>query len=787
VSEEPVESDSSFPTSTHWGNYDVLTRHGRVTEIHPAPQDDDPSPIGLGMVAALTDKVRIQRPAVRLGWLKDGPRQRGNRRGAEPFVEVSWKQALDLAAAELERVKVEHGNEAIYGGSYGWGSAGRFHHAQSQIHRFLSMNGGYTDTVNTYSSAALEVILPHVIGGDSSAIYSAIPTYAEIQSHTELVVAFGGLPLKNTQVNTGGVGAHAARACLEECAARGVEFVNVGPLRDDLPEFVDSRWVSPRPNADVALMLGLAYVLVDSNRHDRFFLERCCEGWAQFAAYLSGADDGKAKTAEWAAEIAEVPAALIESLAHEIADKRTLVTASWSIQRARHGEQPPWMALTLAAMSGSMGRPGGGFATGIGTESIGVQPDRHRIAAFPKPPNAVKSRLPVARVSDALLNPGGRVDYDGQSLRYPDTRLVYWCGGNPFHHHQDLNRLVEAWQRPETIIVNDAWWTSNARHADIVFPVATFLERNDFSAGWHDSWLSAMHKATEPPGEARIDYDVFAELAERLGFGSRFTEDRSADDWVRHLYDTTREMLADSGVAAPKFDDFWQMKRFEMPTPAPSPSIDFAALRHDADRYPLQTPSGKIEIYSERIASFNYEDCPGHPTWLEPVEWLGATLTARFPLHLISNQPRTRLHSQFDNGSYSREAKIAGREPIALHPIDAAARGVDSGDVVRVFNDRGACLAGAVVHEGVRPGVVAMATGAWYDPEDPGRRGSLDVHGNPNVLTLDVGTSRLAQGPSAQTCLVELERWDAPLPPVTVFDPPVLLDEKSIGQERLDA
>ncbi|HLX36466.1 MAG TPA: molybdopterin dinucleotide binding domain-containing protein, partial [Candidatus Binataceae bacterium] len=143
------------------------------------------------------------------------------------------------------------------------------------------------------------------------------------------------------------------------------------------------------------------------------------------------------------------------------------------------------------------------------------------------------------------------------------------------------------------------------------------------------------------------------------------------------------------------------------------------------------------------------------------------------PLHLITTQPSTRLHGQMDMGRVSQASKVAGREPIRINREDAAARGIASGDIVRVFNDRGAILAGASVSDEIRRGVVQMATGAWYDPEHPGVIGSLDKHGNPNVLTLDKGTSKLAQGPSAQTTLVEIEKFEGTAPPVSAFDPPV--------------
>ena len=750
---------------------------GAVVALHPVADDPDPSPIGIGMPRAQNDASRILRPAVRRGWLDgDG----GAARGRDAFVEVGWDEALDLAARELARVKAEHGNASIYGGSYGWGSAGRFHHPQGLLHRFLNFHGGYTASVNSYSCAAMEVILPHVIGGSSDAIYSAAPHWDEIAEHTELIVAFGGLALKNTQINSGGLARHMARGAQQAAREAGVDFVNVSPVRGDIDAYQSARWISPRPNTDVALMMGLAHSMIAAGTCDTDFLRDCCVGWDELEAYLTGASDGIRRDAAWAAAICDVEQPVIEALAAEMAARRTLVTVSWSLQRADHGEQPFWMGVALAAMTGSMGRPGGGFGTGYGAiHSVGLQADRHRITALRQGPNAVTVRMPVARIADVLLEPGREIDYNGRRIEFPDVRLVYWCGGNPFHHHQDLNRLARAWRRPETVIVHESWWNPIARFADIVFPAATALERNDVAAGWADSWISAMHQAVVPPAEVCTDYETLCALAERLGFLDDFSEGRDGDEWVRHFYESTRENLRGEGVDLPEYEEFWAAGRVEMPTPPRHRALDFAALRADPAASRLPTPSGRIELASSTIAGFGYDDCPGHPAWLEPAEWLGSELARRFPLHLISNQPFTRLHSQYDNGAYSQDSKVGGREPIRLHPDDARARDIAEGDVVRVFNDRGSCLAGAVLDADLRRSVVQLSTGAWWDPEAPGDPSALDRHGNPNVLTLDKGTSRLAQGPIAQTALVELERYDGPLPEVQAFTPPELISRGS--------
>lgn len=190
---------NSWPlTSTHWGTYRVETQHGKVKALHGFEEDNDVSGIGSGIVDVLDAPSRIKTPVVRQSWLELGPGANTQKRGAEPFVAVSWETAEKLVAEELIRVKNNYGNAAIYGGSYGWASAGRFHHAQSQIHRFLNCIGGYTRSVDTYSYAAGEVIIPHVLGVFQELLLTTT-SWPSIIKHSNLLVAFGGVPLKNGQ------------------------------------------------------------------------------------------------------------------------------------------------------------------------------------------------------------------------------------------------------------------------------------------------------------------------------------------------------------------------------------------------------------------------------------------------------------------------------------------------------------------------------------------------------------------------------------------------------------
>ena len=766
------------PVSSHWGNYLAEVVHDELVAIHPYESDPDPTPIGQSLLNAQDKNVRIPQPMIRQGYLEKRYDSDGARRGIDPFVPVSWDEALDAAAHALQRVRHEFGNRAIYGGSYGWASAGRFHHANSQVHRFLNTVGGYTRSINSYSTSAAEVIMPHVLGMGFVDLMLQAPTVEDMAEHTRLVVCFGGIAMKNTQIMAGGLGAHTARDQLRGLRQAGVRFVNVSPVKDDMADYLDAEWWPCRPNSDVAVMLGIAHTLVANGLHDREFLDRYCTGFDRFLPYLTGEEDGVVKDARWAAQLAELPAEKIEETAKQMAAERCLIGISWSLQRSEFGEQSYWMATLLSAILGYVGLPGGGVAYGYGsvhnTGFAGRRLPNYKTAALPPGKNAVKSYIPVARISDMLLNPGRQFEYNGQTLAYPDIRLIYWAGGNPFHHHQDLNRLRRAWARPETVIVNEPFWTTTARHADIVFPSTTPLERNDISISPYDCHLSPMRRALPPFGQSRNDYDIFSGLAQRLGVEQEFTDGRDEMEWVEYLYEKTRKAADGANVTLPDFDEFWNGRQLTVYDQIPDRVFTLEQFRSDPAANPLRTPSGRIELYSEEIAGFNYDDCAGHPGWYDRQEWLGSDRAAQFPLHLISNQPKTRLHSQYDHGITSRNAKIKGRAPARMNTLDAAERNINDGDVIRLFNDRGACLAGVIVTENLRPGVIELETGAWYDPQDPDDPLSLEIHGNPNVLTRDAGTSKLAQGPSAHSCLVEVEKFTGELPEIRVFSQPAI-------------
>lgn len=744
-----------YPQLAHWGAFTAVVEDGKLIRCEPFANDPNPSPLLESITPMVYSDKRIRKPAIRRSWLQQREKSDRTLRGREDFVEVEWDVALDLVAQENRRVRDRYGPSGLFTGSYGWSSAGRLHHARSLVRRFYFSGGGGVDQLGNYSWGSAQFFLPYVIG-TFSPLTGRVTSWPSVVEHCELFIAFGGLALKNAQVSSGGSAEHSLKSWLEKLAQKGTPVINISPMRDDCPAFVNAEWIPIRPNTDVALMLALAYEIQRVDGQDQAFLATHCVGYEQLADYIRGVNDGIAKTPEWASEITGIPAPRISQLAQQLIGVRSFMTCSYSVQRAHRGEQPYWMVIALSAMLGQVGLPGGGFSFGHGSmNGVGNPRIDTPGPSMPVGKNPAGLAIPVARICDMLLQPGQPYQFQGETHTYPDIHLVHWAGGNPFHHHQQLNRLVEGWQKPDTVIVQDIWWTPAAKMADIVLPVTSSLERNDIGGSSRDRYVLAMHQAIAPQHQARNDFDIFADLAERLGYRSQFTENRDEMAWIRHIYQECGVAQQPHGVAWPDFESFWQRGHVDLPAP-PKEFVFFDAFRENPQANPLQTPSGKIELFSEKIASYHYEDFAPHAEWQPPVEWLGAPQAEQWPLHLISIQPEDRLHSQLDPAPLAQGNKTAGRETLYMHPQDAAKRDITEGSQVQVSNLRGHCLAGVRITDGVTRGVVLMATGAWFDPGFGGKQHKVEQSGNPNVLTLDIGTSRLTQGPNAMSCLVEV-------------------------------
>ncbi|GLR06970.1 trimethylamine N-oxide reductase I catalytic subunit [Vibrio hyugaensis] len=731
-------------------------------------------------------KARIKCPMVRKGFLANPSAPEGVR-GGDEFVRVSWEEAYKLLHEQHMRIRANNTPDAIFAGSYGWRSSGVLHKAQTLLQRYMGMAGGYSGHMGDYSTGAAQVIMPHVVG--SIEVYEQQTTYPMVLEHSDVVVLWGLNPMNTLKI------AWSSTDCsglefFHQLKKSGKTVIAIDPMRSETIEFFgdNAQWIAPHPMTDVAMLMGIAHTLVKQGKHDKAFIEKYTTGYDVFEAYLMGKEDGVEKSAEWASKICGVPAKQLELLADIFSKNRTMLMAGWGIQRQQFGEQRHWMIVTLAAMLGQIGLPGGGFGFsyhysngGNPSRDAGVLPamsaslgavagsDERGWSATGK----VMNSFPVARIVEALENPGQVYKHNGHERVFPDIKMIWWAGGGNFTHHQDTNRLIKAWQKPELVVISEIYWTAAAKHADIVLPITTSFERNDLTmtGDYSNQHLVPMKQVIEPQGEARNDFDVFADMAELLAPGGRevYTEGKTEMEWLYQFYKAAQQGGRAQRIAMPNFSKFWEDNQLiEMKWNEKNAQfVRYADFRENPIMNPLGTPSGKIEIFSKTIEGYQLEDCPPHPTWMEPTEYTGNA--KQDELQLMTAHAAHRLHSQFNYAKIREEYAIADREPISIHPEDAKARGIKTGDLVRAYNGRGQVLVGALVTDGIKQGSVCIHEGGWPDLD---KKTGICKNGGCNVLTLDIPTSRLANGCAANSALVRIEKYEGPVLELTAFTPP---------------
>ena len=776
-------------TGAHWGILKITLKDGKIVKSEPFTKGKVENPLQSVTHDLVYTESRIRYPMVRKSFLADPKNPKPELRGKEEWVRVSYKEAIKLISQALKRTYKEKGPTGVFGGSYGWKSSGNMHNARILLHRFLGMAGGYVGSTGDYSTGASQIIMPHVLG--TIEVYEQQTSWPLVLEHSKVVVIWGANPyntLKIAWTVSDGTGLD----YLEKLKNSGKKLIFIDPIKNDTCEFLNAEWIAPIPNTDVALMIGIAHTMLKTKKYDKEFVETYTEGFDKFQNYLMGKEDGVVKDAKWASKITGIKEKKIKELAKIFFENRTMMISGWGMQRAHHGEQPHWMMVTLASMIGQIGLPGGGFGLSyhysnggspttngpvIGGMNVGVAND-----GSPEwMQGAGNNAIPVARVADMLLNPGKTIDNNGKKITYSDIDFVYWSGGNPLVHHQDTNQLLKAWRKPKTVVVHDPYWTPTARMADIVMPITTEYERNDISMSGDYSNLNIvpMKQLVEKEYESVDDYKVFSDLAKEFGVYNKYTENKSEMEWIKEFYNLGYKQAQavnatfPGSIEMPEFEKFWNDNKALVFTPTLDGEnfVRYADFREDPILNPLGTPSGKIEIYSETIAAMKYEDCKAHPSWMEPVEWLGMKKKpAEFAM--VTSHPPLRLHSQLSNTSLREKYAVNGREPIWINPKDAKAKGIKDGDIVRVFNARGQVLAGAVLTNRVNPGIVNLHEGAWYDPKDANEENGLCINGCANVLTIDMPTSKLANGNISHTLLVNIEKYTGEAPEVKVFKQP---------------
>lgn len=775
-------------SGSHWGAFRAHIYAGKVQEIKPLESDTHPTDMLNGIKGIIYSPSRVRYPMVRLDWLKKH-KYSAETRGNNRFIRVTWDEALDLFYRELERVQKDYGPWALHAGQTGWNQTGSFHNCTAMMQRGVGMHGNFISKVGDYSTGAGQTILPYVLG--STEVYAQGTSWSEILENSDNIVLWATDPVKNLQVGWN-CETHQSFPYLEqlkEKVAKGeINVLSVDPVKNKTQRFLENDHLYINPQTDVAFMLAVAHVLYNEDLYDKEFIKTYCLGFDTFIQYVQGETKDKVvKTPEWAAEICGVNAEKIREFARMLVNGRTQLLFGWCIQRQEHGEQPYWAGAVIAAMVGQIGLPGGGISyghhySGIGVSSTGFAapggfPRNLDTGSKPKWDNenynGYSKTIPVARWVDCLLEPGKEIRYNGSKVKLPDYKMMVISGNNPWHHHQDRNRMKKAFRKLQTVVTVDFAWTATCRFSDIVLPACTQFERNDIDVygSYSGKGLIAMHRLVDPLFQSRTDFEIFTELTRRFGRHEEFTRGMDEMEWVRSLYEDCKKANAGK-FELPEFDAFWEQSVLDFGEG--KPWVRHADFRKDPEINALGTPSGFIEITSRKIGRYGYEHCQDHPMWFEKTERShGGPGSDKHPYWLQSCHPDKRLHSQMcESEEYRATYAVQGREPVYINPIDAKEKGIKDGDLVRVYNDRGQLLAGAVLSDSYPRGIIRIEEGAWYGPLSE-KDGAICTYGDPNTLTLDVGSSELAQATSANTCIVDFEKFTGKVPPVTSFGGPL--------------
>jgi anaerobic dimethyl sulfoxide reductase subunit A len=511
----------------------------------------------------------------------------------------------------------------------------------------------------------------------------------------------------------------------------GAGIVVIDPRYTDTAATFADQWIPIKPGTDTAVMASMAYVIITEGLQDQAFLDKYTLGFDKFREYVMGQEDGTAKTPEWASKITGVPAATIERLAKWYAStKPACLMDCQGPGRAAEGEQYNRCASTLTAMTGNIGKHGGSAAGGL----MGI-PYGHmfRAAGIPGIRNPVESGGPSVRGSIDLkerlvrrihVNKIWDGFLKGKAGGYPaDIKMAWFPGSNPLNQRGNANKGVQALRSLEFCVVQDFFITPTARYADIVLPVASFAEKNDLTRPWPSGpYLTVMNQAIERVGECKSDWEIGCLLAQKLGF--KDFDNYTEDQWLRQFakenpeykqYITDYDKFKEDGIYRIKLEE---------------PYVAFQKQIEDPEHNKFATPSGKIEIFSQRVADLNDSLCPPVPKYVPTWENRDDPLVKKYPLQLLSPHPRVRVHSTLQKVDWLEEV-----EPhvMWINPVDAEPRGVRNGDTCLVFNDRGKLAIKAWVTKRIVPGVVAIYEGAWFQPDGEG----VDRGGCVNTLTND--------------------------------------------------
>ena len=776
-------------------------------------------PFGLAYKKRVYSPNRILYPLKRVDWDPNGDRNTANR-GNSKYVRISWDEAVEIIASELKRVKEKYGPEAVLSQSDGHGEGKSIHTAHGSANKLLALLGGYTMQIrNPDSWEGWYWGAKHAWGmepvGEMLPAANLIPDIAE---NTELLLFWGCDP---ETTPWGFNGQMASRVCYW-FTELGIKCLYICPDLNYGAAVHADKWIPIRPNTDAALQLAIAYVWITDGTYDKEYVATHTFGFEKFKEYVLGKEDGIPKTPEWAARITGIPAMTIKALAREWASKRTTIAHGngGPFVRGPYSTEPGRLEVLLLAMQG-LGKPGahqvkmiewgmfgqGPMPTGViypqmlrpgytildvGSPRAAPTTTNMTVAAHPEleklltpVPINPKQVIPKDLIHEAILNPpiswygNGRFigPLEDQFVKYTypeegcsEIHMIWTDSPCWITCWNDSNSYIKALRSPkiEFILAQHPWLENDCLFADVILPASTKFEEQDMTTDLDSGqFYTVLHegKCIEPVGESRSDYEIVCVIAEKLGLLEKYTGGKTVEEWIKLIFEN-------SGIQDRiTYEEFKRKGYFVIP-PDPEWKKHPPGLRKfydDPENHPLKTPSGKIEFYSQNLAKHFPDDRerPPVPHWIEKGESHDEALSSerarKYPLLIMSNHPRWRVHAQCDDITWTREAptcKVKGPdgyyyEPLWMNPAVASARGIENGDIVKVFNERGAVLGGAYVTERLMPGVVYMDHGARYNPIVPGE---LDRGGAINTITPHNITSKNATGMVVSGFLVEVEK-----------------------------
>ncbi|MFB3813774.1 MAG: molybdopterin-dependent oxidoreductase [Terriglobales bacterium] len=726
----------------------VHVKDGRVVRVET---DNGPEPQFRACVRGRAHRQLLHHPD-RLKY----PLKRVGERGEGKFERISWDEALQTVASQILRVRATYGARSTIllcsAGDLG------YLHEGGLIDRVLNRVGGYTGVIGTVSDQATRIAAIATYGVDNAMCGNSVDSLLSAR----MIILWGINP-----VVTRNYLGHIAHF-FPQLKKPGVKVVSVDPRYTETASFLDAQWIPIRPSTDAAMLVAMAYVIIKENLQDQAFLDKYTAGFEEYKKYVLGDEDGIPKTPGWAEEITGVPAATIVSLAKEYATtKPAALLDGLAPGRTARGEQYNRAAAALTCMTGNLGIKGG--SSGCGPMQVddpyiklhvlnGVHVDmkcdgnpvdkasplrtdsiyyhREKRKNFPSIPETghyylggpSTAYLLRPRVADAILQ--------GKEGGYPaDYKLLYIVTCNWVNQYGNSNKLIQALNKLEFMVCHEQFMTATARYADIILPQNTFFERNDITGSPNFPFYGFRAKAIGSLGESRSTFEIATGLAAKLGI-TDFT-DKTEEEWLRQAAKT---------YGIPDYEQFKKDAMYRVPR---NTVVAFEKQICDPENNPFPTPSGKVEIFCQALADLGDPDLPAVPKYIEPWESVNDPLAKKYPLQLISSHYFRRVHSRFDNVPWLRELEP---QAVLVNSADARSRGIQDGDLVRVFNDRGQTLLPACVSERIMPGIVDIPEGAWLSLDENG----VDRGGCPNVLLNDLCSP--GGGLACNTALVQVEK-----------------------------